>query len=183
MGDWRCELRTVGLPWQKYGRGYVRHEQRTREAIPSDQTDDFFALQRGLILIALSVLLLPLISSFFFACLNTLGTWCQMIFSYLAPRLKSFIFQVLRWNLPRMLPLVLLKGKQLILGSRLTVPSLTTVVNQTTMFLHRWQIPLNLLPLPPPGWVNYSKKWVQKKQDIMGHLHFWKAKKSSTIPS
>ena len=30
---------TAGIPQQKYGRGYDRHEQQTRKAIPSDQTD------------------------------------------------------------------------------------------------------------------------------------------------
>ena len=81
-----------------------------------------------------------------------------------------------------MLPLILLKGKRLILIRILTVPSQTTFVNQKTTFLHRRRIDPRLLPLPPPGWVNYSKIKVQQKRDIMGHIIFWTAKMNSTIP-
>ena len=56
-----------------------------------------------------------------------------------------------------MLPLILLKGKQLILIRRLIFTSLKICINQTTTFWHRWRIALYLLPLPLPGWVNYSK--------------------------
>ena len=117
----------------------------------------FFSLQRGVTLVSGSVRSLSLPMGFFFAYLNTLRNRCQMRSKYLAPWLKSFIFQIHQGNIPTMLPPILLKFKRLILKRIMTVPSQTTFVNKTTDFRHRWRIPLDLLYLPPPGWVNYSK--------------------------
>ena len=86
-----------------------------------------------------------------FACLNTLGTRRRMRFRYLAPRLKSFIFQVLQGNIPTILPLILLKGKQLILRRKLTVLIKAMLVNQKTTFWNIQQIALHMLTLPSPG--------------------------------
>ena len=51
-----------------------------------------------------------------------------------------------------------------------------------TTLRKRRRIPLHMLPLPPPGWVNYSKNWLLKKPDIMGPLNPWTAKNISMIP-
>ena len=126
--------------------------------------------------------MVSLISSFVFGCLNTLGDQCQMRFRYLDPRLKSFIFQVLQWSFPTLQLLALMKGKLLILKNRVAFLSPTMVVNQNNMICQRQRIIMQLLPLPPPGWVNYQKKWVLQKPDIMGPLHSWTPKKSSIIP-
>ena len=142
----------------------------------------FFSLQRIVTLISGSVRLLPLLLSFVFVCLNTFGIQCRMRFRYLAPWLKSFIFQVLIWSLSMVLTLALLKGKWLILTRILAVSIPTKFINQNTTIRQRQRIPLNILPLPPSGWVHYSKKLVLQKPDIMGHLHSWTSKRSSMIP-
>ena len=73
-------------------------------------------------------------------------------------------------------------SKKQFLRRRLTVPSQKTFVNQMTAFRLRRIIALYLLPLSPPGWVNYSKSRLQKRQDITGHLHIWTSNINSTIP-
>ena len=112
---------TVGITWQKYVRGSDIHDQRNRKAIPSDKTDDILLHCKMEWPWYQDQSVLPL---FFRVCLGLpQHSWYSTSdeIQVLSPRLRSFIFQVLQGNLPTILPLILLKGKHLILRTKMTV--------------------------------------------------------------